>query len=92
MGTGRTPKLELHEAEGRVAPGTRAAAVDARPVLVDRTGDATKVDVFAGGELLAGHELEGPALIDDDDTTVWVPPGALVTVDPWHTLVMEVRA
>jgi N-methylhydantoinase A/oxoprolinase/acetone carboxylase beta subunit len=33
--------------------------------------------------------LTGPALIDADDTTIWIPSGMTAEVNPQGTLIME---
>ena len=40
------------------------------------------VSRYDGLALRPGHRLSGPALIDERDTTVWVPPGAAGFGDP----------
>jgi N-methylhydantoinase A len=37
-----------------------------------------------------GHRIEGPALVDGTDMTVWIPEGAVARVDPFANLVLEV--
>jgi N-methylhydantoinase A len=93
IGTGRTPKASL--AAPAAAPGTggarprpaRPRPAGRRAVRVDRgTGGAVTVDVYDAARLRPGHRVGGPALVDGTDTTVWVPPGAVLTVDRHVTL------
>lgn len=87
-GVGRTVRSVLGRDErlGTGAPqptGTRA-------VHLVQHGEPENVPAYDRNELLPGHVLRGPALIDSDDTTAWVPPGVRAEVDEYRTIVMEV--
>jgi N-methylhydantoinase A/oxoprolinase/acetone carboxylase beta subunit len=43
-------------------------------------------------DLLPGHRVDGPALLDDVDTTIWVPPSATAHIDPFNSTVVELSA
>jgi N-methylhydantoinase A len=70
--TGATPQPPLPVPE-RVAPGTPAPLSGRRRVLLEH--GAAEVPVHHRTALLAGHTLAGPALVDQDDTTTFLPPG-----------------
>ena len=42
-------------------------------------------------DLRAGQHLDGPAVVEQDDTTTLVPAGFRATVDAYGNLVIEVR-
>lgn len=70
MGAMPKPALPaLAEAPGQEAP--RLAGE--RQVFIDRA--SRRVPVWRRRDLLAGHCLTGPGLVDQDDTTVFLPPG-----------------
>jgi N-methylhydantoinase A len=46
--------------------------------------------VYDRAGLLAGMELAGPAIIEQADTTVFLPAGSTGTVDRWANIVIEV--
>ena len=46
--------------------------------------------VYWRPDLPAGAELEGPAIIDQLDSTTVLPPGATMTVDRWSNIIMRV--
>jgi len=78
---GITPKPELtrHEPEPGAAlpdPVTR------RPVHFDEEDDAVDTPVFDRDSLKAGTTLEGPAIVQQLDSTIVVPPGVTAEVDP----------
>jgi N-methylhydantoinase A/oxoprolinase/acetone carboxylase beta subunit len=63
-----------------------------RDVRLERgTNGQRAVDVHDAADLKSGHIIDGPALIDGSDTTIWLPPGATGQVDDLGTFVMEVN-
>jgi N-methylhydantoinase A len=91
VGTGRTVQASLEAGHTeRVKEGTRATVASTRLVRVERNeGGEHPVDVYEGRDLLPGHTLEGPALIEGTDTTVWVPARATVTMTAHGTYALE---
>ena len=71
----------------RIAPAddARSAAapepVDVRPAFADRERGWLETPVFRADGLAAGMTLKGPALIEEETTTVYAGPGDRVTVD-----------
>jgi N-methylhydantoinase A len=94
VGSGRTAQASLHTGPtAAVANGTKATAATRRRVRLERgAAGAREVDVFDANALQPGHVVDGPALVDGSDTTIWVPPGATGRVDDLGTFVMEVPA
>ncbi|MEX2647798.1 MAG: hydantoinase/oxoprolinase family protein [Alphaproteobacteria bacterium] len=70
------------------ATGGSSAPVGRRRVY-DR-GGFVEAPVYKRDGLGLGRALEGPAIVEQYDTTVFVPAGVGVTVDPWSNLVGEV--
>lgn len=93
IGTGLTlraasPTLPyLHAEESPDAEGQRA-------VRVRRSGAGATlaVRVYNARALTGGHVIDGPALIDGDDTTIWIPPAMRGRVHTSAALMMEVTA
>jgi len=82
------------------APGPELLA----PTLAEATDapDMRTVRVVYGGgqldagrvwrrDLLAGHEMEGPVVVQEYSGTTWVPPDWVATVDPWGCLHLRRR-
>jgi N-methylhydantoinase A len=93
VGIGRTMRASLDNIGREAVPeGTAAPAAGSRTVQIGRDGDAQTVTTYDTASLQPGHRLEGPALIDSPDTTVWIPPDTTATVDERSTLVVEVRS
>lgn len=51
-----------------------------------------EAEFFDRPSLAAGDWFEGPAVVEASDTTVYVPAGFRVTVDPWGNLIGESAA
>lgn len=82
-GRGLVPEMRLLEYEPVGRPSAEAQ-VDSRPV---RFGDAVvDTPVYARDLLDVGMCFTGPAIIDQEDSTVVVLPGQPVEVDRWRNL------
>ena len=53
--------------------------------------DETLADVFRRDSLSEGNVVQGPALVDAPDTTIWVPAGRDARLSPAGALVIEER-
>jgi N-methylhydantoinase A len=84
--TGTTPKPEP-----RAVPAGRGAATPAarRPIHYRR--QRFEAAVYHRHDLRAGQHLDGPAIVEQEDTTTLVPAGFRATVDPLGNLVIERR-
>lgn len=81
--TGRvtSPVLAAAAVDGRDAGQARAGSRDA---VAPETGRREPLPVYRGDGLRPGMAIEGPALIDDVDTTVYVPSGGRLEVDEYR--------
>jgi N-methylhydantoinase A len=59
-----------------------------RPVLFEQVDEPIETPVFDRSELAAGTEFEGPAIIDQLDSTTVVPPDVAARVDEWLNIRM----
>ena len=85
---GVTPKAELarHPVDGRV-PSPR----ETRPVFFSEGSEWLETPVFARDGLPAGTSLEGPAVVEQLDSTVLIPPGVTAEVDEWLNIRMHIK-
>jgi N-methylhydantoinase A len=83
---GVTPKPELRRHESN---GASASARGSRPVHFDAGGDALVTPLYVRCDLPAGARLDGPAVIDQLDSTTVVPPGWRAEVDEWLNIRMH---
>jgi N-methylhydantoinase A/oxoprolinase/acetone carboxylase beta subunit len=59
--------------------------------LFDGNSQRVETPVYDWDHLAPGHQLSGPALIDDKTTTVLVVPGFTCEVDPYCNLVLRAQ-
>ena len=85
--TGLSPKAAFPKGE----PDNEAPApAGRRQVMFDETPEPVDTPIYHRGDLRAGAVVEGPAIIEQLDSTVLVPPGLKAEVDPWLTIVLKV--
>jgi N-methylhydantoinase A len=83
---GVTAKPEV----GHIAiDGLTRVASEADTRTVYENGQVWQARVFARAALQAGDAFRGPAVVEQYDTTTYVPDGFEVRVDPWLNLVGE---
>lgn len=85
---GIVPKamLSMRSGEGRAMP----EPVDTRAVYFGvADGGTLACPVYQRTDLAPGHQLAGPAIIEQMDTTTLVLPDHHLTVDAWGTLVIS---
>ncbi len=82
---GTVPKADLARNE---ASGAAAAPKTHRPVWFRETGTA-ETPVYWRPDLGAGAAFSGPAIVEQFDSTVVVPPGFRAEVDAWLNIVIR---
>ena len=60
-----------------------------RPVYFEASGGFTDTPVYERGKLLPADTWEGPAVIEEPDSTIIVPPGYRATVDRYLSVIIE---
>ena len=85
----RVPKVELRAVEPSGAP-VAAARAGERPVYFAERGGFTPCPVYDRGRLQPGHRLDGPAIVQQLDSTTVVYPGQSATVDQYGNLVVHI--
>ena len=83
---GVTPKPELPRSE----PRDHVPEPHARRAVTFDAGDAVDTALFRREDLQAGARITGPAVIEQLDSTVLVPPGVEARVDEWLMIRMEI--
>jgi N-methylhydantoinase A len=76
----------------RPAPTGGAEPRETRPVYFDDSADFVDTPIYDRDALGADATLEGPAIIEQMDTTVLIPPGARARVDADLNVVIDVHA
>jgi N-methylhydantoinase A len=86
---GATPKPKLEQVRARAWAGAGAPATGERRIFFD--GRACVAKVFDRSGLRPDVLIEGPAVVEQYDTTVFITPGFTATVDGFGNLIGEVR-
>ena len=91
VGVGLSEGLAWGELE-QGGPDPQGALVDTVAMIVDVGGRPTEVEArhYDRSLLRAGNLIEGPALILQDDSTTFLPPGFDATVSPSGNLLVSV--
>jgi N-methylhydantoinase A len=84
---GVTPKAELRR---YARNGTGLRPVATRHVLFDEVDEPLRTPVYARDALTAGTVVDGPAVIDQLDSTTLVPPGVRAEIDEWLNIRIHV--
>lgn len=89
-GTGHVQKPALRR-ETISGPATAAAALHGeRDALLPDLGRRQRTRVYRGDKLTPGMALDGPAIVEDVDTTIYVPDGANLRVDEFRNYRLSV--
>jgi len=87
---GRTESPPLPRLE-RAGPDPSRALKGSRRAFVPEADAYQEVPVYDGHALLAGNAIQGPALVDRTDTTIFVSAAYSARVDEHGSIVMERR-
>jgi N-methylhydantoinase A len=68
-----------------------SASRSRRPVYMRGRG-FVDASVYAYDDLAAGATLAGPAVIERESTTIWLPPGVRATLDVYGNLAVDLEA
>jgi N-methylhydantoinase A len=83
VGVAQKPAIKPITREGSAQMGGAATR------MVHDRGTSVQAMVYQRAALRQGQELEGPAIIEQYDTTIYIPAGFRATVDEWFNLVGE---
>jgi len=86
---GYAPKVELHTSTG-ASEDASSAIVASRDVYFDADGGFRACSVYDRGLLAPLNRIEGPAVIEQMDTTTVLLPGDVCVVDSLRNLVIEI--
>lgn len=85
---GQKVDFARHKTNGKALPDP----MDHRMVRFDEEPKAVRTPIYDRDSLGAGAKLEGPAIIEQLDSTIVLPPGVSAEVDPWLTIKMTIAA
>jgi N-methylhydantoinase A len=87
--TGAGPEVRLPEHH----PGTRDAREARRPdrlVYFPEARGYTPCAIYDRARLPVGAHIEGPAVVEEAESTTVLPPGTAAEVDPWANLLVSI--
>ena len=84
---GTVPKAELMR---HAANGAKAEAEESRMVDFDEVEGAVETPIYSHDGLPAGVTIEGPAIVEQLDSTTVIPPGVRAEVDEWLNIRIHV--
>jgi N-methylhydantoinase A len=90
VGLGLVDKPEFPTLER--AGGLDAARTGERPVYFDEIGGFLNTAIYDRSVLLAGATFDGPAIIEQMDSTVVVPPDWRADIDDYGNMILRLRA
>jgi N-methylhydantoinase A len=88
---GVRPKPDLRDAAAGDGDASQAR-IATRAVYMEEHRDRVDTPIYAGDRMLPGHTVEGPAIIQERDTTVVAYPGDQIRVLPDGSYEIEVAA
>lgn len=86
LGKVSTIKLREHEIEGLSA---EQAIINVRAVFFEESRGYTMTNIYHRDALKAGNMLSGPAIIEQMDTTIVIPPGHTARVDSYLNILIS---
>ena len=86
--TVRAPKFAMKRGERAAGPAS-VARIGEREVYFDRASGMTSTPVYDRALLAPGHEVAGPAVVEQLDSTTVVYPGQRAVVDDYGNLVIS---
>lgn len=81
------PELKLHPLTGVGVPPVPVAG---RPVKFDEYEAAVETPIYRRDQLPAGSRIDGPAVIEQFDSTTVVPPSVTAEVDEWGIIRLHI--
>lgn len=81
------PELPTYPAKGESPP--KEALKGQRPAYWEEYEDFHDTQIYEQSFLETGNIIEGPAIIEAGNTCTVLPPGAKITVDNYHNMIIE---
>jgi N-methylhydantoinase A len=89
--TGRVAALEPTPAQLVSESEQRLAATGSRRVFLPLLGEETEVGVYDTRAAKAGHQIQGPAILEHPLTTLQIPSGWDARIDQWGNFILTDR-
>jgi N-methylhydantoinase A len=89
VASGPVPDIDLRDDRPVTDTGTAAAPVRRRDVYFAEAGGYLPTPVYDRLRLVPGTELSGPAILEEEESTVVVGPGAAIRIDGQRNVLVE---
>ena len=89
-GFGILPPLPVPSA--RHATPAAPEPLEIRPVFMDAARGMADAPIYAGDDLVPGHVLDGPLVVEEQTTTIFAGPGDRLEIDPAGNYLMHLEA
>lgn len=87
--TAFTPKPRIRQLEHRGRKPSPSAIEGNRKAYFKELGGYASTPVYDSNALLCGNEIDGPAILEEETTTIIVFPNSKVGVTKWGNYLME---
>jgi N-methylhydantoinase A len=87
--TGAGPEVRLPEHHPSMQDVAAARRPD-RPAYFPETRGYVQCAIYARADLPVGARIEGPAVVEEAESTTVLPPGTTAEVDPWANLLVSI--
>jgi len=91
VATVRRDSPSVYRAVTTKNPPSAARSATSRPVYIPGSDHVSDVPVYTSSALSVGSMIEGPAIVDLTDTTIWVPPDVTANRDSYNNTVLTRR-
>ncbi len=82
-------ELRAEEPRDRLMP---VVSIGSRPVFLPEAGGAVQTPIYARSDLMFGHTITGPAIVEQMDTTTLILPGMTARVDAYLNLILDTKS
>jgi N-methylhydantoinase A len=89
LAIGSVPKLSAQKNGEKKNPDAKEAIKGSRPAYFQEAEDYIQCDVYDRYRLFNGAKFDGPAIVEERESTCVVLPGQQVTVDAYSNLIIE---
>ena len=89
IGVVEKAELRAEEPPDHLMP---VVSIGSRMVFLPEAGGAVETPIYTRSDLVFGHTLTGPAIVEQMDTTTLILPGMTARVDAYLNLILETKS
>jgi N-methylhydantoinase A len=88
---GKKEKLKFKETEKKTINLLNETRKQSRKVFFEEKNDFIETPIFNGQMLISGNKIEGPAVIEEPDTTIVVIPNSRCFIDKYNNYILTLN-